>query len=82
MVFMQESKNIEMKLYNAEKFISIKELTSRIAEAKGITEDSKLQIQQETKEEVLAENLAFEYILPKCFYEIKTHRTLSLSNSH
>lgn len=76
MVFMRESKNIEMKPYNAEEFVTMEELAGRIAEAKGITAESKLQIQQEAKEEVAAENREFEYKLKKYLYEIKTHQTL------
>lgn len=76
MVFMRESKNIEMKPYNAEEFVSIEELTSRIAQAKGITEGAKLQIQQEAKEEISAESREGEYKIKKYLYEIKTHKTL------
>lgn len=76
MVFMRESEHIEMKPYNAEEFVTMEELTTRIAEAKGITEESKLQIQQEAKEEVSAESREFEYKLKKYLYEIKTHKTL------
>lgn len=76
MVFMRESKNIEMKPYNAEEFVSMEELTTRIAEAKGITQESKLQIQQETKEVFSAESREFEYTLKKHLYEIKTHKAL------
>ena len=76
MVFMRESKNIDMKPYNAEEFVSMEELAERIAEAKGITAESKLQIQQEAKEEVSAENREFEYKLKKYLYEIKTHKSL------
>lgn len=67
MVFMRESKNIDMKPYNAEEFVSMEELAERIAEAKGITAESKLQIQQEAKEEVSAENREFEYKLKNIF---------------
>lgn len=45
----------------------MEELAERIAEAKGITAESKLQIQQEAKEEVSAENREFEYKLKNIF---------------
>ena len=76
MVFMRESKNIEMNTYIAEEFVSMEELTTRIAKAKGITEESKLQIRQETKEDISAESREFEYKLKKYLYEIKTHKSL------
>lgn len=76
MVFMRESEHIEMKPYNAEEFISMDELTSRIAEAKGVTQESKLQIHQETQKEALAEKMAFEYTIKKYLYEIKAHKTI------
>lgn len=76
MVFMRESKNIEMQPYNAEEFVPMEELSSRIADAKGVTQETKLQIQQEAKEEVSAENREFEYRLKKYLYEIKTHKTI------
>lgn len=76
MVFMRESKNIEMKPYNAEEFVSMDELASLIAQAKGITLESKLQIKQEAKEEISAESREFEYKLKKYLYEIKTHKAL------
>lgn len=76
MAFMRESKSIEMKPYNAEEFISIEELTARIAEAKGVHQECKLQLKQEITKEQAAEQDAFEYKLKKYLYEIKTHKSL------
>lgn len=76
MVFMRESKNIEMRPYNAEEFVTIEGLTSCIAKAKGIAGELELHIQQEAKEEISAESREFEYKLKKYLYEIKTHKTL------
>lgn len=76
MVFMRESKSIEMRSYKADEFTTMEELTTLIAEARGLTEDSKLQIQQEAKAEISAESLIGEYKLKKYLYEIKTHKAL------
>lgn len=76
MAFMRESKNIEMKPYKADEFVSMEELTSRITELRGITGEAKLQIQQETKTLMTSESIAFEYRLKKYLYEIKTHKAL------
>lgn len=76
MAFMRESKNIEMKPYNPDEFIPMTELTNRIADARGIHQECKLQIKQEITEEQETEKIAFEYKLKKYLYEIKTHKAL------
>ncbi len=76
LAFMRESKSIDMKPYNAEEFVSMEELTARIAEARGIHQECKLQLKQEITKEQVAEKNTFEYKLKKYLYEIKTHKTL------
>lgn len=76
MAFLRESKNIEMRPYTADEFISFDELKQRIAAAKAQCAELKLQLHQETTEENIAESREFEYKLKKYLYEIKTHKAL------
>lgn len=76
MAFQRISKHIETQPYRAEDFCTMEELKGRIAQARGIREEIKLQLQQEVSEEATTERNEFEYRLKKCLYEIKTHKVL------
>ncbi len=76
MAFMRFSNHIEMKPYNADEFISITELKTRIDNAKNIRNEVKHQVHLETRELTSEETIRNEYKLKKYLYEIKTHKTL------
>ena len=76
MAFQRESQNITMIPYSADEFIEVEELTSRIATARGVTIEKKLEIHKESIIEVSGERTIFEYTLKKYLYEIKTHPAL------
>ncbi|MFR9592467.1 MAG: N-6 DNA methylase [Rikenellaceae bacterium] len=76
MAFQRESDNIEMTPYSSEDFVDMVELTERIATARGVVAEKKLELHQETLTEVSSEKIEFEYKLKKYLYELKTHKAL------
>ena len=76
MAFQRESQSITMTPYSAEEFVVVEELTDRIATARGVTIEKRLEIHKESIIEVGGERERFEYTLKKYLYEIKTHPTL------
>ena len=78
MVFMRESKYIEMTPYKAEEFISLEELSKRIEEAKALKSDLKISLIRETHSIDREELELFEYKLNKYLFELKTHKHLNI----
>ncbi len=76
MAFQRDSNTIERVPYNVTEFIDIEELTDRIAKARGVVAEKKLELHQETSSERDAEKIEFEYKLIKYLYEIKTHKAI------
>ncbi len=76
MVFLRESRHIEMNLYNAEEFISWEELGKRMDEVKKIKSTLRVNLMRETYSINQEELEQFEYKLNKYLFELKTHRHL------
>jgi predicted RNA methylase len=76
MVFMRESRHIEMTPYNAEEFVSWEELGKRIDAAKILKANLKVSLMRETHSINKEELEQFEYKLNKYLFELKTHRHL------
>lgn len=74
MVFMRESRHIEMTPYNAEEFISWEELGKRIDLAKALKSNLKVNLMRETQSVDREELERFEYKLNKYLFELKTHK--------
>lgn len=76
MVFMRESRYIEMTPYNAKEFVSWEELGKRIDAAKILKANLKVSLMRETHSINKEELEQFEYKLNKYLFELKTHRHL------
>lgn len=76
MVFMRESKHIEMKPYREDEFVSTEVLGRRIAEARELKTKLRVQLMRETSSIDKDELDRFEYKLAKYLYELKTHKNL------
>ncbi|KKB53137.1 hypothetical protein HMPREF1212_01300 [Parabacteroides sp. HGS0025] len=76
MVFMRESRHIEMTPYNAEEFVSWEELEKRIEAAKTLKSGLKVSLMRETQSIDKEELDRFEYKLSKYLFELKTHKHL------
>ena len=68
MVFLRESRHIEMQPYNAEEFISMDELKGRIMEARAMKHKLRLDLMRETNRIDREELELFEYKLAKYMY--------------
>ena len=77
MVFLRESRHIEMQPYNAEEFISMDELKGRIMEARAMKHKLRLDLMRETNRIDREELELFEYKLAKYMYELKAHAALN-----
>lgn len=77
MVFLRESRHIEMQPYNAEEFISMDELKGRIMEARAMKHKLRLDLMRETNRIDREEPELFEYKLAKYMYELKAHAALN-----
>lgn len=76
MVFMRESRHIEMKPYLDEEFVSMDVLGQRIAKARELKAKLRINLMRETSAIDKEELERFEYKLAKYLYELKTHKTL------
>ncbi len=76
MVFMRESRHIEMKPYDAEEFLSREQLRKRIARAKSAKAGVRIQLLREATHIDTEELERFEYLLAKYIFELKTHPRL------
>ncbi|MDR0430357.1 MAG: N-6 DNA methylase [Tannerellaceae bacterium] len=76
MVFMRESRHIEMTPYNAEELISWDELGKRIDAAKTLKSNLRINLMRETYSIDKDELEKFEYKLDKYLFELKTHKHL------
>ena len=76
MVFMRESRHIEMNPYNAEEFVAWEELGKRIDTAKTLKSSLKVNLMRETHSIDKEELVQFEYKLSKYLFELKTHKHL------
>lgn len=77
MVFLRQSLHIEMRVYNAEEFISMTELKERIREARQMKHRLRLDLMRETNRIDKEELEVFEYKLAKYMYELKAHAKLN-----
>lgn len=73
MVFTRKSRNIDMKPYDEDDFVSFEELGKRIGEVKALKTQLRVKLIQETNEISRKEIEEFEYKAAKYLYEIKTH---------
>lgn len=76
MVFMRESRHIEMTPYNADEFVSWEELDKRIDAARILKSNLKVSLMRETYSINQEELEQFEYKLNKYLFELKTHKHL------
>lgn len=76
MVFMRESKHVEMKPFVEDDFVGFEELGERIAAAKELKRSLRMQIVRETSSETKEETERFEHTLKKYLYELKAHKHL------
>ena len=73
MVFMRESRHIELTPYDAEEFLSWEELRTRIEAAKEIKARVKINLMRERNSMDAEELERFEYKVTKYLYELKAH---------
>ena len=73
MVFMRESKHIEMRAYDAEEFLTWELLRERIARAKEVKAGVRVKLLREATSIDAEELEQFEYRLAKYLYELKAH---------
>ena len=77
MVFIRESRHIEMTPYKPDEFISWEKLGKRIDEAKVLKSDLKIKLLRETHSIDRKELELFEYKLNKYLFELKMHKHLN-----
>ena len=77
MVFLRQSLHIEMRVYNAEEFVSMAELKERIRKARQMKHRLRLDLMRETNRIDKEELEMFEYKLAKYMYELKAHTKLN-----
>lgn len=76
MVFVRESRHIEMKPYNDEEFVSTVELSDRISQTKSLKNTLRVKLMRESSGIDASELEHFEYKLSKYLYELRTHAHL------
>lgn len=76
MVFSRESAHIESRAYNAEEFLTVEELTARIAAFRSMKNSLKLKLLQETNDILYSEEKNFQDRIGKYLFELKTHSHL------
>uniref|UniRef100_A0AB33JJR8 Helicase ATP-binding domain-containing protein n=1 Tax=Prevotella sp. GTC17262 TaxID=3236797 RepID=A0AB33JJR8_9BACT len=76
MVFLRQSRHIEMQPYKSDEFLTKEELKARIAEARAMKSSRRIELMRETHFMDKAEMEHFEYKIAKYLYELKVHEAL------